>query len=634
MQLLVPQSEFTDFATLPDAVRAEVRAWMTSLAAVEPPIAAALERVARQMGVSARTARRKYDLAKEHGWRGLIDRAKAPERRLNGLHPATIEHWQKLVTMNQRAARPAYRALVRSFRAGELIPGVPADAPRDRLPEGWSYANLMRHMPTRFEITALRQGRSAARSVGPLVYTTRRDLFVGSHYVFDDLVHDHFVNVLGTAKTGRPVEFHALDLYSACKFAWGQRVRTESEITGRMEGLREENMRALVAQCLACHGYSERGTVMMVEHGTAAIREDLERLLYDVSGGRITVQRSGMEGDPAHIGQYAGRGRGNFRFKAALEVLGSLIHNELGMLPGQTGLSVERRPEETHGLLKHNDALVQAFVGLSQERPDLAAMLRFPVLSDRQFLEICLNVYGRINARTEHELEGWDLHVVPDESRPGRVRRMSPMEVWRQGHRALTRFRADQVAMVLYREALIVERTVSRAAIEFDDAELSADSVRFDCAAFRDGEKYGTLLNPFAPDLLFLFDARGRYVGVAPRLHRASRADADELRREFGRVNKVFTERLAPVARLGREVAEQRIADLRHNAEVLAAAQVKREARPEMRAARAGAAMAAATETLPADTEAPVTETESIDLTAPIHPAESVTEETVDLTGR
>lgn len=630
MHLLVPQSEFTEFASLPDTVRAEVRAWMTSLAAVEPPIAAALERVARQMGTSARTARRKYDLAKEHGWRGLIDRAKAPERRLNGLHPATIEHWQKLVTLNQRAARPAYRALVRSFRAGEMIPGVPADAPRDRLPDGWSYGNLMRHMPTRFEILALRQGRSAARAAGPLVYTTRRDLWVGSHYVFDDLVHDNFVNVLGTRLKGRPLEFHALDLYSACKFAWGQRVRTESEITGKMEGLREENMRALVAQCLAFHGYSaDRGTVMMVEHGTAAIREDLERLLYDLSEGKITVQRSGIEGNPAHIGQYAGRGRGNFRFKAALESLGSLIHNELAMLPGQTGMSVDRRPEEMHGLLKHDDALAEAFLALSVDRPDLAALLRREVLSSQQFLEICLNVYGRINARTEHELEGWDRNVVPDEIRPGCVRRMSPIEVWRQGHRALTKFRPDQVALVLYREALIVERTVTRAQIEFDDAELSSDGVRFDCAAYRDGDKYGTLLNPFAPDLLFLFDARGRYVGVAPRLHRASRADADALRREFGRVNKALAERLEPVARLGREIAEQRIANMRHNVEVLAAAQVKRETRPEMRAARAGAAMAAAMPAVDDDTNLP---TETIDFSQAPDSRESSTTETIDLT--
>jgi hypothetical protein len=548
------------------------------------------------MGASPRTARRKYDAVRLHGWRGLVDGTRAPEVKRSDLHPLTIAHWQKLVALNQRKALPAYRALCRAFFAGELIPGLPDDCARDRLPRGWSQANFMRHLPTKFELTAMRQGRSAARALGPLVYSTRRHLWCGSHYVFDDLVHDHFVNVLDTSKTGRPVEFHALDLASACKFAWGLRVRTENEITGRMEGLREENMRALVASVLAQHGYhAERGTTMVVEHGTAAIREDLERTLFDLTGGRILVSRSGIEGDPAHIGQYAGRGKGNFRFKAALESLGNLIHNELAFLPAQTGMSVERRPEETHGLLRANDALLDAFLALQQDRPDMAALLRFPVMSNRQFLEVAVAVYHRINSRTEHALEGWDANVRPDERDLMRVRRMSPLEVWQRDRGQLTRFRSEQTALVLYRDDA-PERTVRGAEIVFRDAELDSDELRFDASRFADGQKFAGVLNPFAPDSLFLFDARGRLAGVAPRLYRVNRADDESVRREMGRVSKVLNDRLAPVRALGREIAEQRIQDARHNAEVIARATAAQESRPEIAATRAGACILQAAE--------------------------------------
>ena len=50
----------------------------------------------------------------------------------------------------------------------------------------------------------------------------------------------------------------------------------------------------------------------------------------------------------AYTGAYAGRGKGNFRFKAALESSGNRIHNDLAdqaLIPGQTGMDVDRRPE-------------------------------------------------------------------------------------------------------------------------------------------------------------------------------------------------------------------------------------------------------------------------------------------------
>lgn len=599
---------------LPGRVRKDVEAWVPALAAVKPPIGEAMRLLGRQMGVSPASARRRFDQWRVRGWEGLINRAICKDWDTASIHPDTVEHWRKLVVANQRKCRPAYRMLVRQFLAGEPIPGVGPEVDRSKMPRGWSYANLMKRKPDEFTVAAFRIGKSRAVSDhGPLVFTSRADLWVGSHYMFDDLWHDHMVNVLDRAKTGRPLEFHGLDLFSACKVAWGIRVRTENEVTGKHEGLKEQNMRFLVASLLAQDGYSERGTQMVVEHGTAAIHKELERRLYDLTGGKITVRRSGVEGDPAHIGQFHGRGGGNFRFKAALESLGNLVHNEMGFITAQTGRKWDEQPEELHegrgGLLHANRELVRAFHALAVEKPQVAQLLRFPVLSNAQFLLIAQEVYHRINTRTDHELEGWDLMVRPDERDPSRVRRMSPWEVWTSGRQQLTRLRPEAVAALLYQDSA-EEVRVRRGVIEWLDKEIAADALVFDARTLIEGEKYQAVLNPFHDTNLFLFRADGRYAGMIPRIRKASRADDNSLVAEHKRVSTVLADRLAPVAALGREMAQQRIADMRHNAEALA--QLERNT-PAVRAARqaerdraAGAAMAGQFE--PISSPDPVTE--------------------------
>lgn len=597
--LIVPAAiDTAELATLPADVRSEVREWHAALATVTPPVIPALEQLANRMGVSLGTCKRRYyRWAKKRDWRALIDRSRCPvpgKGRLQ-LHPDLVEYWQQLLVSNQRKGKPAYRELVRRFRAGVAIPGVPASAPRNRLPEGWSYGNLMRYQPDAFTVTAFRIGRSAARAIGPMVYTTRANLWVGSHYLFDDMVHDHFVNILDTRQTGRPVEFHALDLHSACKFAWGMSVRRENELTGKMETLKEADMRFLLAHVMSAHGYSQRGTQLVVEHGTAAVREDLEQLLFDLTGGQITVGRSGIEGDPAFIGQYGGRSKGNFRFKAALESLGNLIHNEMGFLPGQTGMDVDRRPEQTHGLLKHNDALLDAMTALAVEAPERAAWLRFPILSKAQFEAVAADIYRRINARTDHQLEGWDLKALPDPF-SGRMRRMSPQEVWDGGHRQLTALPPESVAMMLWRDSATERAVNARREIEFRDSALGSDVLRFRCEQFMPGEKFAAVCNPYSPEWLYLFDARGRYVTRVAYIGRVDRGDQEAVQREMGRVNKDLSARLAEVTRLGRQLTRERIEQMRENLRAVTPDRDNTEARREAidrRAAEAGAAMVA-----------------------------------------
>ncbi|MBI4024820.1 MAG: hypothetical protein HY360_07540 [Verrucomicrobia bacterium] len=566
----IPQDDLAEFASLPEAVKQEVREMFEMMKALRAK--KNLQRACRDLAAQtggrrgwsfARIRTRFYAWKKSnYDWRMLINRARAPEKA-RSLPAEFIEFWKSLCENNQRVSAAPWRELCRMWERREPIPGYEGHPNWPRLPRGWSQGNLYRHLPRKFELMVSRVGRSAAAAERPLVYTTRRNLWVGSHYLFDDIWHDHFVNCFDTRRAGRPLEFHALDLYSACKFAWGMRVRAETA-DGKMEHLKESEMRFLLAYVLGSFGYSPRGTILVVEHGTAAIREDLEQLLQTASGGLITVARSGMDGAAAHAGQYAGRAKGNFRFKAAIESIGNLIHNEMGALPGQTGRNRDTRPEELHGLLKHNDALLCALAQLPRER---AALLQLPLLEFRQFLRIADEIYARINARTPHSLEGWDDHFITC-PRTMTIRRKSPSEVWEPGKCDLIPLRPEAIALLLGPD-LAIERKTRKGMFEFHESELSADPLRFEAHQLIEGEKYRTVLNPFQPDALWVFDARGRFVAQCPRLHAVCKSDVEAIHRACGHAAKIEAELLAPVR--ARHIHEARTKLDRHhnNASVL-----------------------------------------------------------------
>jgi hypothetical protein len=596
--------DFAVFATLPEVVRMEVDAWR---AALDPVFAAdtlspVVTQVATRMQVSVQTVWRKYYAAKADGWRGLINGRHVPQAR-EEVPDVFCEFWKTLCQENARKCRPAYRKLVGMWRSGAEIPGYEGwNGSRADLPKGWTYRNLMRYQPTKFELTAARVGRSAAASYRPTVRLTRVGLSVGEYYLFDDLWHDFMVAVPGQTQARRLLQFHALDLYSAMNVARGLKPITKDLVTGAEERLNEAEMRFLVAHILAVHGFRPEGTTLVVEHGTAAIREDLERRILDVTGGVVTVARSGIEG--GRVLAFEGRGHGNFRFKAALESSGNLIHNEtadMRLLPGQTGSNSRlNEPEELHGRQRLYGALVKAAATLSPER---AARLRLPFVELHQAISIVTEIHDRINERTEHELEGWvEAGLTSEEFRFGgempwqpmgrctesqrqiiasflqdrvsdiqvRTRRLSPREVWDAGRPQLTRLNAAQAAILLGPD-LGREATAKAGRIEFEDQDLAPGPLCYDVMPLLpDGQKACVVVNPMDLGQLFAFDAKGRFLGIARRVQAVCRNDAEGLKHAMGRAAKAEKELLAPVVRRGAAVIRQRIEDARVNAEILA----------------------------------------------------------------
>ncbi len=579
----------SDLAELPARVRQEFSFWRSQLEpllSLDRGVQRAIEAVAERTHQSEGTVRKKFYAVKKSGWSALIDRRYVGPEVWNrkgsvssNLSAADKELVKTYCERYQRSSAAAIKALRRDWVKGLVTTSTAVDA-RTGFPHGWSSRNLAHYVPTKFELKNARIGRSTAASERQLVYTTRANLWVGSHYLFDDMWHDHFVNHLDQRLTGRPLEFHALDLFSASKFAYGMMVRTERG-DGTMDGLKEADMRFLLAHVLGTFGYSPRGTTLVVEHGTAAIRPDLERFLHEETGGLITVARSGMTGAAAAAHQYAGRSKGNFRFKAALESLGNLIHNEMAALPAQTGKDRDHRPEQLHGLLKANDALLRAIAYLPPERVE---MLRWEVLTIQQFRAIAEEIYARINARTDHDLEGWDMHYLPD-PRLGGMRRMSPAEVWRAGSRQLQRLRPQAVASILLQD-MGEEITVRGGKLVTRDGSVSGDVLRYDARMLTDGERYRTILNPYAPDALWTFDAKGRFVAACPRITSVDRADLAAVQEACGRAAKAEAEALAPFRARHLKEAREKAARARHNAAVVSGAPVTSEERAKARLLR------------------------------------------------
>lgn len=546
-------------ASLSPELQKEIFAWQAALIPLldrKQKRGLHLELIAKKFGVKPKTARKKFDRFKAAGLAGLVDRRAAGSAFWNtdekiGISVRDQETLRTYCEAFQRNNEAAIREMRRAWKAGEILSDAQLDV-ETGYPRGWSERNLARYAPDELELAAARQGLSATDQYRSLTYTTRRNLYVGQYYLFDDIWHDHHCNLLSTQQCGRPLEFHGLDLASAYKMCWGMRLRRARE-DGTMESLKVEDFRFLLASFLFSTGYNPRGTTLVVEHATTAIDDHTEQLLALASNGAIKVERGGMKGAAAHAGQYAGRAKGNFRIKGALESLGNLIHNEFAALPGQTGKDRQHCPEQLHGLLKHNDALLWAMSQMPAER---LQWIQWDICTLQQFQIFAAEVYARINARTKHGLEGWDERYVPDRERPGKMRRMSPAEVWRPGSRELKPISAQFAAMIMGTHGG-EERSVTSGEIRIRSAEISGDPLRFEAHQLAPRGKYLCVLNPFDTSRLNVFDAKKRYVTTLKRIDVPDRFDVEAITRSVGRAEKALNERLLPMRRRAMTKARQ-----------------------------------------------------------------------------
>lgn len=622
MHISLPSPDSRTLAGLPADARQEVRTWLHAFSSVpfSKPVGQWLEQVAALAGKSPKTARRKYDAYRtEQSWHVFIPRHKCPRpaTQVRTRYKAFRTHLLTLAEKHQRNSTAGIRTLKRQWQNRETIPGYEDFPGWPSTPHGWTKRNLTRIITVEADerqLTAIRRGTSSKTNFGlAQVHTTRVGLYPGAVYQFDDVWHDHFVLVGKDRTPTRVLELGVLDLFSACRFHWGAKPRMQ-RADGTHENLKEKEMRFFLAAVLSNYGYSERGTQLMVEHGTAAIREDVARTLHDDTRGLISVERQPIEGKQQALSNYwKGSEGGNFRAKAALESLHNLIHNDLAALDLQAGMNRDSRPLTTDRQLHYITKTVKE---AAQKDPRLIELLHLPGMDFHTEFIPWLNTYYRecLNTRTDHELEGWkqlgflrteyttapgsehfltaeQFLALPDASRHAistaaqsdpktwtRRRQLSPAEVYYPAVNGLHKIAPHTLCDILSQD-LAREVTVRGSFIEFSDIDIAPEPMIYESRLLTlDGSyrelpskgKFNAFANPFAPRWLFLTDARGTCLGRCELVKRVTSTDSDALHRAAGHKASRNADILQPL-RIRHAETSQDAQDLReHNRRLIA----------------------------------------------------------------
>jgi hypothetical protein len=641
---------------LPPEARAHVQLWtqrMEQLSTLGRGWTKQAGPLAKQWGVGKATlVRYKYAYDAE-GIMGLVDKRKFGKYLdggdVRGLPPQFLVYWQSLNDRFQRnngGARQSYRVLMdtlRQWRRGNqasTIPGYtePPDNQSGCLhPRGWSYENLTKHLPDQAESAFARQGRSAAKKYLPKVYTTRVGLDVGQVLVIDDQYHD--VNVVWrNGQVARPLSFDLMDLFSGYEILDGFQPRLEKG-DGTKMGLKEEDAFWLILTHLTQHGYrADIGTHIVVERGTASVRNELAEGFLAASDGKIIVDKGGVDNRPLKGLLYDGPAKGNFRFKASRESLFNLTRNLSAMLPGAVGRNRAEAPEEQQAIVRYVERLLKH---VPRERWDL---LKLPILDEAQFLAIMADLKEALRNRTWHNLEGWtalghtktlfrlpewsDEEWIPIEQMQAELlklpaeraellsialastaedrqlittRPMSPREVWDAGKHKLTKLSPwawNQIMPARMAHTRHVE----------DCRELRVyggpEILRYDARAksttgrdimLRPGEQFLLYVNPFSPGTALCCDTTGAAVGLLHQIVPMTRIDHAAVMSRMGQVKQMTADIEAPVARRAEGLAAERAEQREHNDRLVKGLPVtpkEHEARSHQKAtARAAAAI-------------------------------------------
>lgn len=617
MQIINPSTDSTDFAALPMAVREEIRSWIWAFNNIPPckPISTYFEIVAQRIDSKPGTVKAKYyALVKHNNWRTLVDLRKQKQSSITcRTNDRSFQDYFKLLCeQNQRSTDAAIRMLYRRWKNREVIPGYTDLPGYPQIPKGWSKRNLQRLASNALELSLMRQGIKTSSHLLPQIYSTRVNLWPGAFYQFDDVWHDNYVRI-GNDVT-RVLELGALDVLSGCRFAFGAKPRMLKGSGGGRENLNEKEMRMFLCRVLYQEGINtEKGTTLVIENGTATVRDDVERLLTaygTLADGSpmIKISRSGLQGkQQAVLNMWGGRAGGNPRHKASLESLHNLIHNELAGVIGQTGHD-RTEPEMTHGVVSYQERLLKTAEKIPANRREL---LKHPILDfHSQFFPLLCDLYEHaINGRTDHKLQGWSelgfikteytampgsdqwltLDMIPEQSRQiittaarqdpktwSRTRQLSPLEVWSAGKNHLTPVSPYLICDILGKD-FAKERKVKGGYITFTDESISPEPVIYQSRIItpagrqeelQNGTSIMVFSNPFDPAQLFICDDSYSCLGIAPRITRVNPADDAQVIAEYGKRNERKADVLEPLRARHQPVADAAQALRKHNAEV------------------------------------------------------------------
>jgi len=591
------------------------------------------------------TIRRRFYAYQRAGAAALVDRRRV--RQLTAANP-WLECYMHYVENDLNTSMGGYRTMMGDFRRGRAMPGaigtwrdvwarerpgepVPAECPLDWTPRGATYANLQAVAKANpnyyFNIFASRRGRKAAGRYLLPVLTTRAGLPVLAKVEYDDVWHN--TDIMLGARVCQPLEFAGYDVASGFKCSSILKPRFE-RADGRRDNLKEQQFRFLFAYDHIVRGFHRDGIEDVVEHGTTAIRQNVERQIRAIPGvgELITIRRSGILSEQVHAGLFFGNGGGNFKMKALCEGAHNLLHNRTAGLVGSRGRDAEHLHESQAALVKYEERLMAAAAKLPEE---FALKLEAGLLTFDEYHAAFRQIEDALMRDPEHRLEGWDGKVVqewrlsptsndwrpmgklvkmakedPDGARAvavvvgrdpalRRVRPMSRLEAYQAGLGSGEIIRVDDWYlphfMDIEKDAIEV-RVRENGLIGFRNELLYGRDEMLYRAAVKNragwqqsmapGAKALALYNPMMPEKIWLVDAAdGHTLGTCPLYNRAPAYDRHAIEVKMGEQAADLAAKVLPIRGRHQAEAEDRAARMAHNLGVIKAAAAAKAAGPQ-----------------------------------------------------
>ena len=591
------------------------------------------------------TIRRRFYAYQRAGASALVDRRRV--RQLTAANP-WLECYMHYVENDLNTSMGGYRTMMGDFRRGRAMPGaigtwrdvwarerpgepVPAECPLDWTPRGATYANLQAVAKANpnyyFNIFASRRGRKAAGRYLLPVLTTRAGLPVLAKVEYDDVWHN--TDIMLGARVCQPLEFAGYDVASGFKCSSILKPRFE-RADGRRDNLKEQQFRFLFAYDHIVRGFHRDGIEDVVEHGTTAIRQNVERQIRAIPGvgELITIRRSGILSEQVHAGLFIGNGGGNFKMKALCEGAHNLLHNRTAGLVGSRGRDAEHLHESQAALVKYEERLMAAAAKLPEE---FALKLEAGLLTFDEYHAAFQRIEDALMRDPEHRLEGWDGKVVqewrlsptsndwrpmgklvemakedPDGARAvavvvgrdpalRRVRPMSRLEAYQAGLGSGEIIRVDDWYlphfMDIEKDAIEV-RVRENGLIGFRNELLYGRDEMLYRAAVKNragwqqsmapGAKALALYNPMMPEKIWLVDAAdGHTLGTCPLYNRAPAYDRHAIEVKMGEQAADLAAKVLPIRGRHQAEAGDRAARMAHNLGVIKAAAAAKAAGPQ-----------------------------------------------------
>jgi len=550
-----------------------------------------------KLRVSRSTFFRKRDEIAKSGIRAII--TKGGYRRAVGAAAVStlprlfVNHWRELCAAHQRMKTlSAWRQLMRNLRTGLTVPGygtdwrgiwasehpgeiVPAECPYTECwqgalacaPRGWSYSNLLGLAPDDDIMLGASVGVMAMRDATPPIPHTRENLRPMMMITMDDVKLDVMCWFGGEDKPRCPVGLGVEDVATAnmVDFALVPVRRRDDGTLAKLDGT---YARYVWANILCGIGIDNRdGLTALLEHGTAGLSREDEKRLNDILGempdGRkwVRVVRSSTSGAPILKGLFAERGRGRPTHKAMIEATWNRLHNELAMLPGQSGKDWEHAPQDAEGWSREDRALIKACTDiLETATPQQVEILKRAQTFAQPYGDLynaLRAVINALNTRRDHGLQNWVEcgfvksmvevagHLLPldraaadmaggDEALKEtmlkalaprqKMVRMSPAEAWHSfGNATLKRFPPFVATRILGPElaqSVTVERGRFMARNHFTGLKMQygamANAEDGTTVVLANGERLQVWVNPMCADAALVADADGKFIGTAP----------------------------------------------------------------------------------------------------------------------